>query len=144
MRVNGFWLVCDDGITRPVIPGAILANNEKWVSVKFLADSAADCTALSADLLPHLHQLPEESRIALAGIGGNAGSVVVQARIRFVRDNGEAIYITGPFPAFTDPNSVDTCVLGRDITNQFALIVDRPQDVVCLLGVGHRYTITAG
>jgi hypothetical protein len=32
-------------------------------------------------------------------------------------------------------------VLGRDITNFFALIVDRPQEVVCLLGQGHRYLI---
>jgi hypothetical protein len=32
-------------------------------------------------------------------------------------------------------------VLGRDIINLFALIVDRPQDIVCLLGQRHRYRI---
>jgi hypothetical protein len=32
-------------------------------------------------------------------------------------------------------------VPGRDITNLFALIVNRPQDVVCLVGHGHRYLI---
>jgi hypothetical protein len=33
-------------------------------------------------------------------------------------------------------------VLGRDITNLFTLIVDRPRDGVCLLGSGHQYAIT--
>jgi hypothetical protein len=33
------------------------------------------------------------------------------------------------------------CLLGRDLTNFFAVIVDRPQDVVCLLGQNHRYAI---
>jgi hypothetical protein len=32
-------------------------------------------------------------------------------------------------------------VLGGDITGLFAVIVDRPGDVVCLLGQRHRYTI---
>jgi hypothetical protein len=33
-------------------------------------------------------------------------------------------------------------VLGRDITNLFAAIVDRPRDLVVLLGQRHSYTIT--
>jgi hypothetical protein len=32
-------------------------------------------------------------------------------------------------------------VIGRDLTNLFALIVDRPGDRVCLLGQRHRYVI---
>ncbi len=32
-------------------------------------------------------------------------------------------------------------VLGRDITDLFAAIVDRPGNVVCLLGQNHRYKI---
>jgi hypothetical protein len=32
-------------------------------------------------------------------------------------------------------------VLGRDITDLFAVIVDRVHDVVCLLGQRHRYSI---
>ena len=38
------------------------------------------------------------------------------------------------FAAFTQTESLDMRVLGRDILNLFALIVDRPRDVVCLLG----------
>jgi len=32
-------------------------------------------------------------------------------------------------------------VLGRDILDLFAVIVDRPGDVVCLVGQRHRYQI---
>jgi hypothetical protein len=33
-------------------------------------------------------------------------------------------------------------VLGRDIMNLFAVVVDRPGDLVCMIGKGHSYTIT--
>jgi len=33
------------------------------------------------------------------------------------------------------------CVLGRDITDLFGVIVDRPNGVVRLLGQRHRYII---
>jgi hypothetical protein len=33
-------------------------------------------------------------------------------------------------------------VLGRDITNLFASVVDWPQQVVYLIGQRHQYTIT--
>ena len=32
-------------------------------------------------------------------------------------------------------------VLGRDILNLFAVIIDRQRDTVCLLGQQHFYTI---
>jgi hypothetical protein len=32
-------------------------------------------------------------------------------------------------------------VLGRDIMDMFAVIVDRRSDVVALLGTGHRYRL---
>jgi len=44
-------------------------------------------------------------------------------------------------PGITDPASLDMSVLGRDILNLFAVIVDRPQDVVCLLTQDHVYEI---
>jgi len=35
----------------------------------------------------------------------------------------------------------DMSLLGRDITDLFAAIVDRPGNFVCLLGQNHRYKI---
>jgi hypothetical protein len=37
--------------------------------------------------------------------------------------------------------ALDICVLGRDITGLFGLIVDQPQGVVCMLGQRHRCRI---
>jgi hypothetical protein len=35
----------------------------------------------------------------------------------------------------------ENLVLGRDITGLFAVIVDRPGDVVCFIGQQHHYVI---
>jgi hypothetical protein len=45
------------------------------------------------------------------------------------------------YAAVTELEALDISVLGRDITGLFAVIVDRPHDVVCLVGHQHRYTI---
>ena len=42
--------------------------------------------------------------------------------------------INSHFYVLTDPSALDMSVLGRDLLNLFALIVDRPGDRVCLLG----------
>ena len=70
-----------------------------------------------------------------------ADSVVVETKIRFTHDeDGKAVF-TGQFAGFIDPEALDMSVLGRDIINMFALIVDRRADTVCLLGQKHFYTI---
>ena len=70
-----------------------------------------------------------------------ADSIVVETRIRFTHDeDGKAVF-KGQFAGFTEPESLDMSVLGRDILNLFALIVDRQGDTVCLLGQNHSYTI---
>jgi hypothetical protein len=47
----------------------------------------------------------------------------------------------GQYAAVTELEALDISVLGRDITRLFAMIVDWPHDVVCLVGQRHRYTI---
>jgi hypothetical protein len=105
MRVDGYWLLCADGTTRPVIPGSVLATDGNWVAVQFLADSAADRTVLIAEVVPRLQLFAETAELALMGVGGRADSVIVQARIRFIREGGRAIFITGSYAAFTDPTA---------------------------------------
>jgi hypothetical protein len=46
-----------------------------------------------------------------------------------------------PIHAFRDPATLDICVLGRDITDHFAAIFDRPGNIVCLISQRHRYRI---
>ncbi|HKI32183.1 MAG TPA: hypothetical protein VKA46_09970 [Gemmataceae bacterium] len=64
--------------------------------------------------------------------------------IEMRREDRTLVSFKGRFLAATDPTTLDMSVLGREITNLFAVIVDRPGDVVCLLGGGHRYQIVQG
>jgi hypothetical protein len=144
MRIEGAWRLCDDQVVRPVIRGEVLAGDGSWAQVPFLADTAADRTVFSADVLGTLNLNPLAGADHLEGVGGRAASVLVETQLRLWRDDGGTVLIKGQFAAVTEAASLDMSVLGRDVTNLFALIVDRPQDLVCLLGQGHRYRIEPG
>lgn len=67
MRIDGAWRLCDDGVMRPVIRGSVRAVDGSWVMAPFLADTAADRTVFSADILRALGLPPVESTDRLAG-----------------------------------------------------------------------------
>lgn len=48
MRINGEWLLFDDGVRRPVIRGEILTGAGSWEAAEFLVDTGADRTVFSA------------------------------------------------------------------------------------------------
>ena len=141
MRFDGVWRVCDDGVVRPVLRGAARAVDGTWVSVPFLLDVGADRTVFSEGIHRALGIQPTGVSQHLEGVGGKAESVIIATEIRLLRENGANISFGGQYAAFTDPKALDMSVLGRDLTNLFAVIVDRPQDVVCLIGGNHRYVI---
>lgn len=143
MRVDGSWRVCDDGIIRPVFQTRIEAKDGSMHEVLFLADTAADRTVLSVEALALLKLDSTKTLPSLQGVGGTVNTVLVQTRIEFVCDDGNRFDVNGELAALTDVNALDMSVLGRDISYHFALIIDLQQDVVCLLGPGHRYTIHA-
>jgi hypothetical protein len=144
MRIPGQWLLCDDGVLRPVFRASVLASDGTSIQAELLADTGADVTVLSADVLRRLGQPSLSAPAQLAGVGGAAVSVRVATAITVRRDDGGAAVFRGQFAAFTQLEALDMSVLGRDISNLFALIVDRPGDLVCLLGTGHQYSITPG
>jgi hypothetical protein len=141
MRIDGRWLLCDDGFVRPVVRGEILANNGSWLSDEFLVDTGADCTVISALILEALRLPPALAQGRLGGVGGVSESIVVETRIRFSRETGNKVTFRGQYAAFSQVELLDMCVLGRDVTDLLAVVVDRPNDVICLLGQRHRYTI---
>ncbi len=143
MRINGEWLWCDDGIVRPVIRGEILAADGSWGKVEFLVDTGADRTVLTAAALAQLGLRPITSDDGISGLGGRADSVVVETQIRLSRENSSKVVFRGQYAAVTEVESLDTCVLGRDITSLFAVIVDQARNVVCMLRQRHHYTIKA-
>jgi len=52
------------------------------------------------------------------------------------------VKLRGRFAACVDPQLLDMSVLGRDVLDLFAVIVDRPGDTIALVGQQHRYSIS--
>jgi hypothetical protein len=119
MRIDGEWALLDDDVMRPIVAGDIKAGNDAWVKVPFLVDTGADRTVFSAATLAN----------------------VVATQIRLTREDAGKVVLRGQYVAVTELEALDISVLGRDITGLFAVIVDKPRNVVCLLGQRHRYTI---
>jgi predicted aspartyl protease len=133
MRIDGSWRLGEDRILRPIIVGAVRSVAGEWIPADFLVDSGADRTVLREAVWRKLNLPAVQTDEHLLGVGGSPVSAVVQTTVRLVRETGEPVFFNGQFAAFTDPATLEISVLGRDITNLFALIVDRPQDVVCLM-----------
>lgn len=141
MLISGRWAASEDGIVRPVILADVLAADGSWLTTELLADVGADRTVfmaptLAALALPHL-LAPNQ----LGGVGGQAATVTIGTQPRFSLHGGGSIVFQGSYAAFTQPEALDMNVLGRDIMNLFAVVVDRPGDAVCMIGKGHRYWI---
>jgi hypothetical protein len=62
-------------------------------------------------------------------------------KIQLTHEDAGNVVFRGQYAAVTELEALDINVLGRDITDVFAVIVDRLHDVVCLLGQRHRYSI---
>jgi hypothetical protein len=141
MLLPGHWLLCDDGVLRPIFRAQVVTGSGSLFPVEFLADTAADRTVLCAAILQNLGLPAVTATTLLGGVGGSSPTVVVDTAIQLPRDDGGMAVFRGQFAGFTVLEALDMSVLGRDITNLLALIVDRPRDLVCLLGPGHQYSI---
>jgi predicted aspartyl protease len=144
MQINGEWLLCDDGVVRPVIRGEILTNERLWQPAEFLVDTGADRTVFSAATLSKLGLQPIVVQERLGGLGGLIHAVVVATQIQLTRETGSKVVFRSQYAAVTAVEALDICVLGRDITGLFTVLVDQPGNLVCLLGQRHRYTIVPG
>ena len=141
MRINGEWYLCDDGVVRPVIRAEILARDGSWKRALMLVDIGADRTVLAATVASLLGLDGTPGGPGIAGVGGPADSLEYETVLRLTDDKRVSVTFRGQFAAVTDLETLDMSVLGRDITRWFAVIVDQPQSVVCLLSQRHRYRI---
>jgi hypothetical protein len=140
MRINGQWLQSPNKNVQPTISVDVLAGDGSWRNAFFLVDTGADCTVFAADLLAALG-LPSAPIGPLSGVGGSTPSVQVKTSIRLERDDGGTYTITSPFAGFTAQSALELSVLGRDVLDLFAVIVDRPGNAVCLLAPRHQYAV---
>jgi hypothetical protein len=146
MVIVGEWLVCDDGITRPIVRIKVPRADGSLLEERFLVDTAADRTVLSAGLLKKLQLLGKHAPpgVALEGIGGASPHVVVTTVLEFRRQDGGAAHVRGEFAAFTDPFATDMSILGRDVLNNFDVIISRCHNAVLLLAGNHQYQVVGG
>jgi len=121
----------------------VRAADGQWVEVTFLLDAGADRTAFSARFLYLLKPLAksESEQCFLAGVGGIVGSITIETAIGFVRDDDQPVRVRGAFHVFTESESSDLSVLGRDVTNNFGIIYDYPNQTVALLSPPHYYEV---
>lgn len=143
MRIVGEWALFSDGVTRPVVTAKIVAAAGNTIGDRFLIDSGADCTALNAATLAELglpyQESPSDARIR--GVTGEANYVTIRSVLEFKRDDGGAARVRGGFIGLTDPEASDLCVLGRDVTDNFDLILSRRRDDAILLAPTHQYQV---
>jgi hypothetical protein len=83
----------------------------------------------------------ESGQNHLAGVGGPVNSVTVETAVGFIKDDGRRVNVRGTFHVFTESESSDLSVLGRDVTNNFGVIYDYPNQLVALLSLPHYYEI---
>lgn len=142
MLISGEWFLFPDDIFRPVLRGEVLSASGAWISVPFLVDTGADRTVLTAAVMSASSMPVLGAEEAISGLGGVVHSVILDTKIQFIREAGVPVLFRGRYAAVTDATALDISVLGRDITDNFSVIVDRQQNAVYLLGQRHSYSIT--
>lgn len=141
MVINGEWLMCADGVVRPVLRCELQTGRGDWESVTFLVDTGADRTVLSAPVLAELGLSFEAATETLGGLGGVTEMVSVETLIRLTKHDAGKVNFRAQYAAVTEVEALDLCVLGRDILGLFAVIVDEPKQQVCPLSQRHNYAI---
>jgi Aspartyl protease len=143
MLIAGEWQLFDDGVTRPTVHALVLSGDGNPVSEDFLLDTGADRTVFSAALLAQL-PLPTKSTqpgFSLSGIGGARDFVLVTTVLEFTRDDGGPLRVRGEFAGFTDLAATDLSVLGREVFDNFDLIISRRRNEILLIAPRHQYRI---
>ena len=114
-----------------------------WAGCDFLIDTGADATVISPDVLQQLGRPTTLAARQLGGIGGSVPTLEVWTTIRLSAPDGSVANIGGMRSAFGVTGAITDCILGLNILCAFALVADRPNDILCLLRPPLYYTITA-
>lgn len=141
MIISGKWAECEDGFVRPLVQGFVLNSESVAVPITFILDAGADRTLLSAEVYGKLGLPPIGSRDRLSGLGGMQDIVQVETKIGFRADNGHLFIYGSQYCCVTSAAAIETSLLGRDLLDIFAIVVDRQSDRICLLVEGHPYHI---
>lgn len=134
MRIDGYWLTCDDGVSRPVVDAHVVGLNDAAFYERFLVDIGADRTVFSA------HSRTQAGFTDRNDERNQGGRHRRRSWFR-AGQNGDS----GAFrQAFLDDTAIDLSVMGRDLLNHFDCIVSHRNAEVLLLAPNHRYVVTPG
>lgn len=144
MRIPGEWLVCDDGVIRPILEVKVAGIDGRQYVDNFLIDTGADRTVLSAAFFARLRlpSRPAPAGTALGGIAGATPFVIVNTALYLTRHDGGIATVRGDFATFTDPAATEMSIVGGDVLMHFDLILSRRHDHVLLLSGNHDYQVT--
>lgn len=144
MVIVGEWHLDDDQVLRPTLRAKVYGAGTDPVAARFLVDGGADRTILSAALLTELSLpiTPAPAELAVSGIGGQSGFVLLATRIELTRDDGGPVSVRGEFAALPDPKGTDLNILGRDVLNNFDVIISWKRREILLLAGNHQYHVT--
>lgn len=142
MRFDGRWEHASGNVWRPMLSAEVETATGAWIVCDFLVDTAADVTIISPDVLMQLGRPTTLAARQLGGVGGTVPTLEVWTTIRLRAPDGSVANIGGVRSAFGTAGAISESILGLDILSAFALIADRPNDILCLLRPPHDYTIT--
>jgi len=127
----------------PFVEASIRVADGKWVKVFFLIDLGADGTYLPSEYLKKLGlQLDEaKSEDNVTGVGGQKVKYVpFMTQLRF-RSNIVRRTFDIEIGVFTQEESLDIPVLGRDVMNFFTLLCDLKANLVWLIDEADRINL---
>lgn len=110
---------------------------------RFIVDSGSDRTVFRALLLESLQftAAAPEPGLTLVGIGGASGFLSVSAVLECLRDDGQLARVRGRYSVFTDTAASDMSILGRDVLDNFDVILSHPRNEALLLSQTHQYRV---
>ncbi len=143
MRIMGKWRLFEDGATRPVVEAFALDGACAWTPVLMLVDIGADRTVFAASVADELRLPATRSSAGVIGLGGWAESNFVETTLKFICDEGKPATVRGEMVTLRDAEALDMSMLGRDVLNNFDVIVSYRRKEVLLLAERHSYQVIA-
>ena len=124
----------------PFVEASIRATDGKWVKVFFLIDLGADGTYLPSEYLKKLGIQLNGAKVEdnITGVGGQKVKYIpFTTQLRF-RSNVVRRTFDLEIGVFTQEESLDIPVLGRDVMNFFTLLCDLKANLVWLIDEADR------
>lgn len=124
MKLVGRWHECHDGVVRPLVLAEIPLPSGRRYEVLLLVDTGTGRTSLTASFARRLGLTAGEIETDLFLLGGSE-PVTTRTLVLVEEEITAAEYST----------------LGRDLLDDFTVLLDRTRNVVALLTADHGYTI---